>query len=238
MTITRPRSLYDVLNVSPEAEPVVIEAAYKALIKKYHPDQAAETGALSPDAADLNKAFAVLKDPGRRAEYDHRLWVRDQAMRAAAAPPAPRSRFVGAAGWIAAILLGGVIAAMAIGREVGTPPPLRHAAAADDGAAAADADPGGAGRTPAFLSREQAEADVKAMAEVGADRYRRELPPPPQLRIVEEAAPVPYVAPEPRYVAPPAPARRRAPPPPPRRRPAPETPAEDAEFLERQGYIY
>lgn len=238
MTIPRPRSLYDVLNVSPEAEPVVIEAAYKALIKKYHPDQAAEAGALSPDAADLNKAFAVLKDPGRRAEYDHRLWVRDQAIRAAAArPDPPRSRFVGAAGWFAAIMLGGVIAAMAIGREAGTPPPLRSAAAGSESragpGAAAARDAG-----PDFLSQEQADADVAAMAEIGAGR--EPPPPPPQLRIVEETAPAAPAAP--RYVQP---QRYAAPaPPPPRRRPPPARPrtpepsAEDAEFLERQGYIY
>lgn len=231
MTIPRPRSLYDLLNVSPDAEPVVIEAAYKALIKKYHPDQASEPGILSPDAADLNKAFAVLKDPGRRAEYDHRLWVRDQALRAAAAPEPPRSRFVGAAGWIAAIMLGGVIAAMAIGREAGTVPPLRGAA--PETAAAADpAGPqaGAADSGPAFLSREQADADMEAIARVGADRYARELPPPPRLR-VEEGGEIPIIA-EPR----PRPRNRPAPPPP--RRRAQEQPAGDAEFLEREGYIY
>lgn len=235
MTIPRPRSLYDVLNVSPEAEPVVIEAAYKALIKKYHPDQAAETGALSPDAADLNKAFAVLKDPGRRAEYDHRLWVRDQAIRAAASPYEPRRvRVVGAAGWIAAILLGGVIAAMAIGRDVGTPPPLRQAASTGGGGDAAEGASDGAGPLPAFLSREQADADVEALAEMEAEQYRRALPPPPRVLIAEDPAPVPYVAPPP--------PRRRAAPPPPRQQQqrgrAQEAPARDSEFLEREGYIY
>ncbi len=32
------RTPYQILNLSPDAEPVVIEAAYRALIKKYHPD--------------------------------------------------------------------------------------------------------------------------------------------------------------------------------------------------------
>ena len=68
------RSLYDVLNVAPEAEPVVVEAAYKALIKKYHPDQAVEAP-VSKDATQINEAFAVLKDPVKRADYDHRLWT-------------------------------------------------------------------------------------------------------------------------------------------------------------------
>jgi curved DNA-binding protein CbpA len=76
------RSLYDVLNVSPQAEPVVIDAAYKALMKKYHPDQA--PGApMGRDVCAINEAFAVLKDSAKRAEYDHRLWTRQQAMRLA-----------------------------------------------------------------------------------------------------------------------------------------------------------
>ena len=77
-----PRSLYDVLNVAPEAEPVVVEAAYKALIKKYHPDQAVEAP-VSKDATAINEAFAILKDPAKRADYDHRLWTKQQALRLA-----------------------------------------------------------------------------------------------------------------------------------------------------------
>src|SRR5918997_569160 len=102
-----PRSLYDVLNVAPEAEPVVVEAAYKALIKKYHPDQALEAP-VSKDAAEINEAFAVLKDPGRRADYDHRLWTKQQALRLAelqAAARARRPRFAALGGWVLAGVL-------------------------------------------------------------------------------------------------------------------------------------
>ncbi|MET1112379.1 MAG: DnaJ domain-containing protein, partial [Allosphingosinicella sp.] len=101
-----PRSLYDVLNVAPEAEPVVVEAAYKALIKKYHPDQAVE--ARSRDATAINEAFAVLKDPAKRADYDHRLWTKQQAIRLAEAQVASAGRpprFVAVSGWLIAGLL-------------------------------------------------------------------------------------------------------------------------------------
>lgn len=60
---------YETLQVSPKAEPEVIEAAYKRLALKYHPDLNA-----TPEATrrmqELNAAYAVLSNPERRAEYD------------------------------------------------------------------------------------------------------------------------------------------------------------------------
>ena len=76
---------YETLQVSPRAEPYVIDAAYKNLAHKYHPDVNR-----NPDAhhrmAELNRAMEVLRDPGRRAEYDRRM-IRLLALRA----KAPRS---------------------------------------------------------------------------------------------------------------------------------------------------
>ncbi|HEU0135312.1 MAG TPA: J domain-containing protein, partial [Allosphingosinicella sp.] len=127
------RSLYDVLNVAPEAEPVVVEAAYKALIKKYHPDQAVEAP-LPKDATAINEAFAVLKDPAKRADYDHRLWAKQQALRAAelqihsaGRPP----RFVAVSGWLIAGLLACALAAVAMGKT--SLPPRLAAAQVFDG---------------------------------------------------------------------------------------------------------
>ena len=60
---------YKVLQVDPEAEDEVIEAAYRRLAKKYHPDVAP-----GPDAQDrmvrINQAWEMLKDPTRRAAVD------------------------------------------------------------------------------------------------------------------------------------------------------------------------
>ena len=60
---------YKVLQVDPEAEDEVIQAAYRRLAQKYHPDVA--TG---PDAdarmSAINAAWEVLGDPGRRAAFD------------------------------------------------------------------------------------------------------------------------------------------------------------------------
>ena len=76
---------YKVLQVDPEAEDEVIQAAYRRLAQKYHPDVA--TG---PDAAarmaGINAAWEVLREPSRRAALDlsRRLAARN-AERAAAA---------------------------------------------------------------------------------------------------------------------------------------------------------
>lgn len=60
---------YEILQVHPAAEPEVIQAAYRRLSLKYHPDVNA-----SPDAAQrmaqLNQAYAILGDAERRKTYD------------------------------------------------------------------------------------------------------------------------------------------------------------------------
>ena len=101
----------------------MLEAAYKALIKKYHPDQAVEAP-VSRDAAQINEAFAILKDPAKRADYDHRLWSKQQAFRlaelqvgTAGRPP----RFVAVSGWLIAGLLAAALAAVAMGKTLAPP---------------------------------------------------------------------------------------------------------------------
>lgn len=61
---------YKTLQVDPEADPEVIQAAYRRLARKYHPDVMP-----GPDAAKkmvaINRAWALLEDPDARAAYDH-----------------------------------------------------------------------------------------------------------------------------------------------------------------------
>lgn len=120
------RSYYSVLNVAPDAEPVVIEAAYRALMKKYHPDQGAAGVEGGSSAAEINNAFAVLRDPNRRADYDHREWTRVQAIQLAeyqkALKPPRQSKFFGWGGWLVALLLAGAIGIIA--SQSGGLPPL------------------------------------------------------------------------------------------------------------------
>jgi len=111
------RNHYQILNVAPDAEPVVIEAAYRALMKRYHPDQAAtESAGRGPSASEINLAFATLRDAERRADYDRREWTKGQAIQLApyrAPPPQRLSRVFGWGGWIVAMILGGVLAVVA-----------------------------------------------------------------------------------------------------------------------------
>jgi curved DNA-binding protein CbpA len=60
---------YKILQVDPEAEDEVIQAAYRRLAQKYHPDLAAGEEAAARMTA-INAAWAVLRDPTARAAYD------------------------------------------------------------------------------------------------------------------------------------------------------------------------
>ncbi len=62
--------LYEVLQVSQRAEQEVIEAAYKRLALKYHPDLNNSSPEATRRMQELNQAYAVLSDPEKRAEYD------------------------------------------------------------------------------------------------------------------------------------------------------------------------
>jgi len=67
-------SLYDILGVSPQAEDIVIRAAYRALAQRYHPDKSSdskETAALRMRA--IQEAYQVLSDPVSRVAYDASL---------------------------------------------------------------------------------------------------------------------------------------------------------------------
>src|SRR2546430_15255966 len=66
------RSLYEILQVDARAEPEVLEAAYRRLARKYHPDVAQSTGG-DQRMKELNAAYEVLRDPRRRADYDEQL---------------------------------------------------------------------------------------------------------------------------------------------------------------------
>lgn len=80
---------YKVLQVDSEAEDEVIQAAYRRLAQKYHPDVASGPEAAARMAA-INAAWEILRDPTRRAAHDlsRRLAIR-RAERTAAAAHSP-----------------------------------------------------------------------------------------------------------------------------------------------------
>ncbi len=61
--------LYEILHLHPSAHPDVIQAAYRRLALLYHPDKNPSPEATEMMAA-VNRAYAVLSDPGRRTKYD------------------------------------------------------------------------------------------------------------------------------------------------------------------------
>lgn len=74
MTNERP-DLYAILGVSPQATQAEIGHAYRALVRRHHPDTRApadESQSALSDAAlqQVLEAYTMLGDPARRADYD------------------------------------------------------------------------------------------------------------------------------------------------------------------------
>jgi curved DNA-binding protein CbpA len=94
---------YKILQVDPEAEDEVIQAAYRRLAQKYHPDRSAGQAAIDRMVA-INAAWEAIGDPQRRASFDQaRKGPPTQATRTAQAGtpnandggPAPAARPAG-----------------------------------------------------------------------------------------------------------------------------------------------
>jgi DnaJ-domain-containing protein 1 len=78
-----PPDPYDVLGVPREATPAEIASAYRALVRRLHPDTQ-DRPADPARLAEVLAAYALLRDPPRRAAYDEAHPVR------ATPPAAPR----------------------------------------------------------------------------------------------------------------------------------------------------
>jgi curved DNA-binding protein CbpA len=63
---------YRVLQVAPDCEDEVIHGAYRALALKYHPDRDG-TQYAAKRMADLNLAYALIRDPRVRSRHDAAL---------------------------------------------------------------------------------------------------------------------------------------------------------------------
>ena len=78
---------YAILQVHPDAEQEVIDAAFRQLMKKYHPDVAGDDPRLAMlhhhRATVINRAYSVLRDPVQRRMYDRSRIV------VGTRPPAP-----------------------------------------------------------------------------------------------------------------------------------------------------
>lgn len=87
-------SHYRTLQVGRNAEPEVVEKAYRALSLKYHPDRASgpDRERATRRMQRINEAYRVLGDPTLRARYDATLPSED-------ASPGGWERFMDAGLW-------------------------------------------------------------------------------------------------------------------------------------------
>ena len=72
---------YFVLGIDRDAGEGDIRTAYRALVAKYHPDKHQGNpleGLAAEKMAEVNRAYEILSDPVRRADYDrtHGAWPR------------------------------------------------------------------------------------------------------------------------------------------------------------------
>jgi curved DNA-binding protein len=80
------KDYYQVLGVQPEAESKAIKTAYRKLARKYHPDMNPDEGAENK-FKEVAEAYEVLKDAGRRAEYDELRQYRSKGGNGFEPPP-------------------------------------------------------------------------------------------------------------------------------------------------------
>ncbi len=180
---------YEILGVAPSAENVVIRAAYRALIRHYHPDTNQDPEAQARARA-ITEAYRVLRNPDSRADYDvaraaeRDFWAAQDAGDLAEHPPPPAMRRVGiAAALIAALLVGAVWAL-----------PQRERPAASRGPARAvkQIEPASEPVFPVVELEPQAERLARLRDEVGVVPPPIELAPPPaEIPIPELALAVP-----------------------------------------------
>ena len=83
---------YKILQVEPDCEDEVLRGAYRALAMKYHPDRD-DTRYASRRMAELNEAYALVRDPRTRAAYDRARRRASSTFEQASAgvPPPPTS---------------------------------------------------------------------------------------------------------------------------------------------------
>lgn len=83
---------YELLGVAPDAPAAQIEAAFKRLATKYHPEANPGDQAAALVFRQLCAAFRVLKNPATRQRYDRQLREASPAPTASAASATPETR--------------------------------------------------------------------------------------------------------------------------------------------------
>lgn len=69
------KDYYKILGVAPQASPIEIKKAYRALAFKYHPDKNPDNPLAEAHFKELQEAYATLSVPRRRKQYDDERWL-------------------------------------------------------------------------------------------------------------------------------------------------------------------
>lgn len=79
---------YDILGVTPDADPAALRRAFMGAAQQWHPDKAAEADRPAYEARfrRLSEAYETLSDPARRGRYDRELAFRRAPTTTAARP--------------------------------------------------------------------------------------------------------------------------------------------------------
>lgn len=66
------KDYYEILEISKNASDEVVEKAYKALVKKYHPDlkEGEEKKQAEEKIKEINEAYEIISNPEKRSVYD------------------------------------------------------------------------------------------------------------------------------------------------------------------------
>lgn len=64
------KDLYGVLDIDKSASKEEIKKAYRKLAMKYHPDRNAGDKDAEAKFKEVNEAYSVLSDAGKRQQYD------------------------------------------------------------------------------------------------------------------------------------------------------------------------
>lgn len=84
---------YTELELTEEATPAQIKAAFKKLALKYHPDKTEGDIAKEERFKEINKAYQILSDPFEKASYDLQLKYGHIADETFYSPPPPKNRY-------------------------------------------------------------------------------------------------------------------------------------------------
>ena len=65
-----PKDYYSVLGVGRDADDAELKRAYRTLARQHHPDKNPGNARSEERFKEISEAYAVLSDPGKRAQYD------------------------------------------------------------------------------------------------------------------------------------------------------------------------